>query len=124
MMLKLTFKNIRRSFSDFWIYFLTVAMGVSIFYIFNSIKNVDQVLTLMNWQRFSLKNVGDAISVIFFFIAGVMAFLMVYANNFLLKRRAKELETYLLLGTKLSASALMNYRLHWCFPKVSTKSPA
>lgn len=98
MMLKLAFKNIRRSFSDFWIYFLTVAMGVSIFYIFNSIKNVDQVLTLMNWQRFSLKNVGDAISVISFFIAGVMAFLMVYANNFLLKRRAKELGTYLLLG--------------------------
>ena len=98
MMLKLAFKNIRRSFSDFWIYFLTVAMGVSIFYIFNSIKNVDQVLTLMNWQRCSLKNVGDAISIISFFIAGVMAFLMVYANNFLLKRRAKELGTYLLLG--------------------------
>lgn len=28
MMLKLAFKNIRRSFSDFWIYFFTVAMGV------------------------------------------------------------------------------------------------
>jgi len=39
MLCKLSFKNIRKSFKDYAIYFFTLILGVAIFYVFNAIDS-------------------------------------------------------------------------------------
>ena len=41
MYFKLAIKNVRKSVKDFTIYFLTLAFGVCLFYVFNSIESHD-----------------------------------------------------------------------------------
>ena len=41
---------------------------------------------------------GSMLGDLTYFLAGVMAFLMVYANNFIMKRRKKEFGLYQVLG--------------------------
>ena len=39
MLFKLSIKNIQKSIKDYAIYFLTLVLGVAIFYVFNSIES-------------------------------------------------------------------------------------
>ena len=38
MFYKLAFKNVKKSLSDYVIYFLTLSFGVCLFYVFNALK--------------------------------------------------------------------------------------
>ena len=44
MLFKLALKNMKKSFKDYAIYFLTLVLGVSIFYMFNSIDSQEAML--------------------------------------------------------------------------------
>ena len=46
MNIKLAIKNIRKSFQDYTIYFLTLVLGVAIFYMFNSLYAQQEVIDL------------------------------------------------------------------------------
>ncbi len=39
MLFKLSFKNLRKSIKDYTIYFLTLILGVAIFYVFNALES-------------------------------------------------------------------------------------
>lgn len=39
MLFKLSIKNIKKSFKDYAIYFVTLILGVAIFYVFNAIES-------------------------------------------------------------------------------------
>lgn len=98
MLAKIAFGNVRKSVGDFGVYFLTVALGVAVFYAFNSMGAQRGVLELSEQQSSALLLLSVAIGGVSVFIAGVLAFLVVYADRFLIRRRKKEFGLYLLLG--------------------------
>ena len=98
MLFKLSFKNIKKSFKDYSIYFLTLVLGVAIFYVFNSMDAQEAMLNISESKKMIVKLLVSMLSAISMFISVILGFLIVYANNFLIKRRKKEFGTYMLLG--------------------------
>ncbi|WP_455538472.1 ABC transporter permease [Terrisporobacter sp.] len=98
MLSKLAFKNVKKSMKDFTIYFLTLTFGVCLFYVFNSMDSQQAMLALNSNQRDTIKLLVNAINLISVFVSVILGFLIIYANNFLIKRRKKELGIYLTLG--------------------------
>ncbi|MEA5271667.1 ABC transporter permease [Clostridium perfringens] len=98
MYFKLAFKNIKKSYKNYVIYFLTLIFGICIFYTFNSIES-QSVMMELNEQKQSAFMMAEQLIVYFsVFIAFVLGFLIVYANNYLIKRRKKEFGIYMTLG--------------------------
>ena len=98
MLFKLSLKNIRKSFKDYAIYFFTIILGVAIFYMFNSIDSQEARLAMNSSSREIIKLLINLLSGVSVFISVILGFLIIYANNFLIKRRKKEFGTYMLLG--------------------------
>ena len=97
---KLILKNVRKNIQDYLIYFLTLTLSVSLFYAFNSISD-QPIFSEMGMTRSLLyEQLGIMISSLSVVIALVLAFLIIYANQFLLKRRKKELGIYMTLGMR------------------------
>ncbi|HCR43418.1 MAG TPA: ABC transporter, partial [Ruminococcaceae bacterium] len=100
MFYKLAFKNVRKSFRDYTVYFLTLMFAVCIFYLFNSLGAQSAMINLSKSQARSIQSLSRLIGYISVFVAVILGFLAVYANNFLMKRRKKELGVYMVLGMK------------------------
>ena len=98
MLAKLAFANVRRSYKDFAIYFFTLLIGVAVFYAFNSITAQDAVLAFDKSQDNMIELLSYLINGVSVFICVILAFLVVYASRYLIKRRNKEFAIYLLLG--------------------------
>jgi putative ABC transport system permease protein len=98
MSLKLAFHNVRKSLRDFAIYFLTLTLGVSLFYIFNSIESQQAIMSVTSGQSAALQSLNTLMSNFSIFIAVILGFLIIYANRFLIKRRKQEFGVYLTLG--------------------------
>lgn len=96
--IKLAFKNVGKSIRDYAIYFLTLALGVCIFYVFNSMDSQALLAGLSMAQGGVLEMLVTAIDATSVFVSAILAFLIVYANKFLMRRRKKELGVYLILG--------------------------
>lgn len=96
--IKLAFKNVGKSIRDYAIYFLTLALGVCIFYVFNSMDSQALLTGLSMAQGGVLEMLVTAINATSVFVSAILAFLIVYANKFLMRRRKKELGVYLILG--------------------------
>lgn len=98
MFYKLAFKNVKKSLSDYVIYFLTLSFGVCLFYVFNAVES-QQAILLLSEQQHALLQTGTAmLGYLSVFISFVLAGLILYANNFLIKRRKRELGLYMSLG--------------------------
>lgn len=100
MYFKLAIKNVKKSFKDYAIYFFTLIVGISLFYMFNSIESQTLMLELTNTKHQILERVSEALSIISVFVAFILAFLIIYASGFFMKRRKKEFGIYMLLGMK------------------------
>lgn len=98
MLARLALGNVRKSLADFGIYFLTVMLGVAVFYAFNSMTAQQGVLAFSQTQDKMFELLGMVIDGVSVFIAFVLVFLVVYANSFLVKRRKREFGLYLTLG--------------------------
>ena len=98
MFSKLALRNVRRSFRDYGIYFLTLTFGVCLFYTFNSIEGQGAMAYLAQREHPMVEVITILVNVFSIFVAVVLACLILYANGFLLRRRKRELGTYLLLG--------------------------
>ena len=96
MLCKLAWGNVRRAGRDYLVYLLTLTLGVTVFYAFNTIS---MQVDIAGIDEEGLAQVmGSVLGDLTYFLAGVMAFLMVYANNFIMKRRKKEFGLYQVLG--------------------------
>ena len=96
MLCKLAWGNVRRAGRDYLVYLLTLTLGVTVFYAFNT---VSMQVDIAGIDEEGLAQVmGSILGDLTYFLAGVMAFLMVYANNFIMKRRKKEFGLYQVLG--------------------------
>lgn len=98
MLFKLSFNNMKKSIKDYGIYFLTLVLGVSIFYMFNSLDSQQAMLQVSSSQREIIKLMIQMLGMISVFVAIVLGLLIVYASNFLINRRKKEFGVYMLLG--------------------------
>lgn len=98
MFSKLALRNVRRSFRDYGVYLLTLTFGVCLFYTFNSIQGQGALVYLANVGNPIVEAITMLIDIFSVFVAVVLACLILYANRFLLRRRKRELGTYLLLG--------------------------
>lgn len=104
MLCKLAWGNVRRAGRDYLVYLITLALGVTVFYAFNTISEQAASAGLS-------KEIGDVIgsitSGLTVFLAAVMGFLMVYANNFIMKRRKQQFGLYQVLGMGRGQAALV-----------------
>lgn len=100
MYFKLAIRNLRRSFRDYTIYFFTLVFGVCIFYTFNAIKSQSILMELDEMQKNAFNLADQIIGIVSIFIAFVLGFLIIYANNYLIKRRKKEFGIYMTLGVE------------------------
>jgi putative ABC transport system permease protein len=100
---KIAVGNVRKSIKDYAIYFLTIAFGVCIFYIFNSIESQQVMMNPSEDQKLALNLLGRFMDMFSVFISAVLCFLIIYANGFLIKRRKKEFGIYMILGMEKSS---------------------
>lgn len=98
MLVKIAFGNVCKSARDFAVYFFTLVLGIAVFYAFNSIAGSDAVAGIREDSRAMVELLGMVISLVSVFIAVILAFLVIYANRFLIRRRTKEFALYLTLG--------------------------
>ncbi len=98
MLFKLSIKNMKKSIKDYTIYFLTLVLGVAIFYMFNSIDSQQAMLEVSSSTRQIIELMTVMIGYVSVFVAVVLGLLIVYANNFLINRRKKEFGIYMTLG--------------------------
>lgn len=99
---KIAINNVKKSFKDYSIYFLTIAFAVCIFYSFNSIEAQKAVLDMNKSQAEYMIVVTTLISYVSVFVSFILGGLILYANNFLIKKRKKELGIYMTLGMSKS----------------------
>lgn len=102
MYIKLALKNVKKSYKDFFVYFITLTVSVSLFYLFNSFDAQQSIIVSDSSTVFAFGTLQMVMKVISIFVTVIFGFLILYANNFLLKRRKKEIALYTLLGMKKS----------------------
>ena len=98
MLFKLSLKNVSKSIKDYAIYFFTLILGVAIFYVFNAIDDQSVMMKVSSTTAEIIKLMTNVLSGVSVFVSIILAFLIVYASRFLIKRRNKEFGVYLTLG--------------------------
>ncbi|QPA31107.1 ABC transporter permease [Thermaerobacillus caldiproteolyticus] len=102
-LLDLSWRNIKRSFRLYSIYFISMLIGVIIHFTFSSLMFNDDILAAIeNKENFQI-GVSVVSVVVFLFII----FFILYANSFFMKQRKKEFGMYLLYGMSERQIALM-----------------
>ncbi|MGB5824141.1 MAG: ABC transporter permease [Proteocatella sp.] len=108
MLIKLAFKNVGKSIKEYAVYFFTLVLGVCVFYMFNSIDAQTEIMVVTQTTNEAMKTLTQILSYISVFVSVLLGFLVVYANNFFIKRRKKEFGIYMTLGMdKLKLSAIL-----------------
>ena len=100
MLFKLAFKNMKKSIKDFAIYFLTLVLGVAIFYMFNSLDSQEAMMQVSKSTKDLIEIMIQMMGMVSVFVAVILGLLIVYANNFLINRRKKEFGIYMTLGMR------------------------
>ncbi|MHA7108376.1 FtsX-like permease family protein [Bacillus cereus] len=95
---KIAIGNVKKSLKDYAIYFLTLTLAVCIFYSFNSIESQKAFMEINASDRKYVPVIMNAISDVSVFVSVILGGLILYANNFLIKKRKKELGIYMTLG--------------------------
>lgn len=101
----LIFRNVKKSLREYFIYFLTLTLGVAMFYTFHALTDIKSTMKLVDWQSMAMWSLSQTLTIFSVFVLVVMALLMIYANAYLMRTRAKELGVYLLLGMENSGVA-------------------
>ena len=100
MIFKLAFRNMKKSMSDYAVYFVTLIIGVSVFYVFNAISDQTVVTQIFKSEYDIIDLMRTTLSTASVIVSVALAFLIVYASSYLMKRRKKEFGIYMLLGKK------------------------
>ena len=85
MFARLALGNVRKSARDYAIYFVTLVLGVAVFYAFNTMAN--QADFFEGDTREVMQTVGWLLHGLTDFLAVVMGFLTIYAHYLLMRRR-------------------------------------
>ncbi|MCS0669977.1 ABC transporter permease [Cytobacillus firmus] len=92
----LSWRNMKRNFRLYTIYFISMFVGVVIYFTFSGLMfNKDVVAAIQNKENYKMV-ISLASVIVFLFIV----FFILYANSFFMKQRKKEFGMYLLYGMK------------------------
>lgn len=100
MLFKLSLENQRKSLKDYSIYFITLILGVCIFYIFNAINAQTVMMEVSQTKSRVIDTMNTALSVMSVVVSFILGFLIVYASRFLMKKRKWEFGIYMTLGMR------------------------
>ncbi|NRW83880.1 FtsX-like permease family protein [Clostridium beijerinckii] len=95
---RIAFNNVKKSFKDYTIYFLTLTFAVCIFYSFNSIDSQSVMADMNSGQTEYVKMMAQLISYISIGVSVILGGLIIYATKFLISKRKKEFGVYMILG--------------------------
>lgn len=98
MYFKMAVSNVKKSFKDYTVYFLTLTFAVCIFYSFNSINSQTIVADMNSVQRNYIDLMNKFMSILSVGVSVILGSLIIYSTNFLIKRRKKEFGIYMTLG--------------------------
>lgn len=98
MYFKMAFANIKKSYKDYTIYFLTLILAVCMFYSFNAIGSQKALIDIKSSGVSYISKLTEIMSAVSILVSIILGCLILYANNFLIKRRKKELGIYMTLG--------------------------
>ena len=82
---KIAGKNIKKSFKDYAVYFLTLTFAVCIFYCFNSLDSQMAVTNMNGIQKSYVEVMKNLMSGVSIFVSFILGGLIIYATNFLIK---------------------------------------
>ncbi|MHC1682203.1 MAG: FtsX-like permease family protein [Clostridiaceae bacterium] len=99
----IAFKNIRRNFYNYFLYFVSMVFSIMIYFIFTSIQYNSQVVEAADASA-KLSTSFKAASII---IAIFAAMFILYSNSFFTRKRKKEVALYCMLGVKKREVARM-----------------
>ena len=98
MLFKLSLRNISHSIRDYAVYFITLILGVTVFYMFNALDS-QSVMGMVDASSYEIIHQMMAfLYLMSFFVSFIMGFLVIYASRFLMRRRKREFSIYMLLG--------------------------
>ncbi|MEI2313825.1 ABC transporter permease [Bacillus nitratireducens] len=95
---KIAIGNVKKSLKDYAIYFLTLTLAVCIFYSFNPIEAQKALMEINASDRKYVPTIMNVISNVSVFVSVILGGLILYANNFLIKKRKQEIGIYMTLG--------------------------
>ena len=72
MLFKLSIKNMRKTIKDFAIYFLTLVLGVAIFYMFNSLDSQEAMMQVSSSTRELIKLMITMLGFVSVFVAVIL----------------------------------------------------
>ncbi|MEH6992243.1 ABC transporter permease [Neobacillus drentensis] len=99
----LSWRNMKRNFRLYSIYFISMLVGVVIYFTFSGLMfNEDVVAAIQNKENYKTV-IFIASMIVFLFIV----FFILYANSFFMKQRKKEFGMYILYGMKERQVATM-----------------
>ena len=106
MYARIALGNVRRSIKDFGIYFLTLVLGVAVYYAFNSVTQQSAVLRLSTDMRTLVRELGMVIGGVSVFVAVLLALVVGLAVGVLLSQ-ALLYATARLFNTHVTGFGLM-----------------
>lgn len=98
MYFKLAKRNMHRSIKEYTVYYITLVFSIALFYCFNSIRNQEIFLGLDKSWKSAFDEITLFLNAASIFVIFILAFLILYSNNYLYRRRKKEIGIYLTLG--------------------------
>lgn len=96
MLVKLAYRNAKRSLKDYLIYLITITISFSLLLAFNLVASSDSVISLSSGMDL-FKTILTFVNIVIVF---VICFLINYTTKFIFEKRSKELGTYMLLGIR------------------------
>lgn len=99
----IAYKNIKRNFQSYFLYFVSMVFSIMIYFTFTSIQYNDQVIRLVA-ASMKLDRIFKGSAVV---IAIFSAVFIWYSNSFFTKKRKKEVALYSILGVKKKQIARM-----------------
>lgn len=97
---KLILRNVFRNLQTYTIYFFSLTLIYSLLYAFNALPSHPVMQSLSGAKETLTTVMSQYMGLLSYLILSAIAFLIVYATNFVLGRRKKELGLYATLGMK------------------------
>lgn len=105
MLKQLSIRNAKRQAREYMIYFITITCTVSFMYGFNALIFSDTVTSLPELEILFYMIIMISILIVF-----ILGWLVHYMTNFMLKKRSKELSTYMVLGISNKAISRLFFK--------------
>ncbi len=94
MFVKLALRNMTRSLRNYFSYFITIVIAITLMYSFMALASSEDIMNLSD----NMSAFKNSIIVLTFFAAILIAFVIGYADDFMIDQRKKEFAVYKVMG--------------------------